>query len=433
MRSTLESWLAESEERPVPTPTPREQKLRSIRGKVDAVVGMRRVGKSWLLLSRMRELLDAGVPRSRILHIDFEDERLAGMRLEHLQLVEEVFFRRHPESHSAECWYFFDEIQNVPGWERFVRRLLGDPRRQIAVTGSSAKLLSKEIATAMRGRSLTTELWPFSFHEVLAHRGVAIPTKWPTGKATAARLAAEFDRYLETGGFPEVLDVPADVRRLILQDYIDVAILRDIVERHDVRNAPLLRGVVRRLLRGAGCLASVHAIGNDLKSQGHTFGKDLLYQLIDHVEDAFLASLLPVDTWSERRRQANPRKVYVVDHALMRAASVGRSQDLGHALENLVYLELRRRGEVLGYHATATGREVDFVVFDRDGEKCFVQVCASLEDDSTRKREFQALADALAETAVRRAVVVTMATEGVERVGKCAVRIVPAWRWLLEK
>ncbi len=433
IRSALETYFSETEARPVPTPTAREQKLFGLPGKVDAVIGMRRVGKSWLLLSRMRELLDSGVPRSRLLHVDFEDERLVSMRVEHLQLLEQVFFHRHPESHDQSCWYFFDEIQNVAGWERFIRRLLGDPRRQIAITGSSAKLLSSEIATAMRGRSLSVEMWPFSFREVLRFRGIDEPSKWPLSSAVAARLRAEFDRYLETGGFPEVLAVPADARRLILQDYIDVAILRDIVERHDVRNVPLLRAVVRRLVRSAGCLASVHALGNDLKSQGFTFGKDLLYEMIDHVEDAFLAKLLPVDTPSERRRQVHPRKVYIVDHALARAASTGLQRDLGHVLENIVYLELRRRGEVLGYHVTATGREVDFVAVDRDGEKCFVQVCASLEEASTRDRELQALADAMAETKVGRAVLVTMASEGVERIGEHTVRVVPAWRWLLEK
>jgi hypothetical protein len=433
-RTVLSAYLATAEARPVPQPTPRDRRLFGLPGKVDAVIGMRRVGKSWLLLSRMRELLDAGVPRSRILHVDFEDERLVGMQVEHLQQIEAAFFQRHPDSHGAECWYFFDEIQNVLGWEQFIRRLLADPRRHIAITGSSAKLLSTEIATAMRGRSLTTELWPFSFREVLRHRGVEVPATWPASAAATARLCHEFDRYLETGGFPEVLDVAADLRRTILQNYTDVAILRDVVERHAVRNAPLLRGLVRRLVRSVGCLVSVHALTKDLKSQGFAFGKDLLYELLAHVEDAFLACLLPVDTQSERRRQVNPRKVYVVDHALARAAapSLRPSEDLGHVLENIVYLELRRRGEVVGYHVTATRREVDFVFADSSGRRTFVQVCAALDEPTTREREFRALADAMGESKEDRALLVTLAAAGVERVDGHEVRVVPAWRWLLE-
>lgn len=431
-RRALASWFATAEERPIPQPTPRDRRLFAMPGKVDAVVGMRRVGKSWLLLSRMRELLHAGIPRSRLLHLDFEDERLAGMQAEHLQLIEETFYQRHPESHGLECWYFFDEIQNVPGWEKFVRRLLNDQRLHIAITGSSAKLLSTEIATAMRGRSLTTELWPFSFREVLRHRNIEAPATWPVTPATGARLRHEFDRYLETGGFPEVLDAPPDLRRVILRNYADVAILRDVVERHSVRNAPLLRGLVRRLVRSIGGLVSVHALGKDLKSQGFAFRKDLLYELLAHVEDAFLACLLPIDAKSERRRQVNPRKVYVVDHALARAADPGMENALGHALENIVYLELRRRGEVLGYHVTSTGREVDFVAADIEGRRTFVQVCASLDDAATREREWRSLTDALAETKVDRALLVTMAAEGTERFAGREVRVVPAWRWLLE-
>ncbi len=431
-RKALADWLATTEARPVPLPTPRDERLRALSGKVDAVIGMRRVGKSWLLLSHLRELLDAGVPRSRILHVDFEDERLAGMRVEHLQLIEEAFFQRHPDSHGAECWYYFDEIQNVPGWEKYVRRLLAEPGRHIAITGSSAKLLSTEIATAMRGRSLTTQLWPFSFREVLRHRTIEVPSTWPVSAAVGARLRHEFDRYLETGGFPEVLDAPADLRRSILQNYTDVAILRDVVERHSVRNAPLLRGLVRRLVLSVGCLASVNALTKDLKSQGFAFGKDLLYELLAHVEDAFLVCLLPVDARSERRRQVHARKVYVVDHALARAAVPGPGEDLGHVLENIVYLELRRRGEVHGYHVTPTGYEVDFVVSDLAGERSFVQVCATLDVAETRERELRALAEAMDETNVERAVLVTMATDGVEQVGGRTVRVVPAWRWLLE-
>lgn len=432
LREALAKHLAATEARELPELTPRDARLAGVRGKVDAVIGMRRVGKSSLLLGRMRELVAMGIPRSRLLHVDFEDERLVGMRAEHLQLIEEVFYRRHPDSHGERCWYFFDEIHNVPGWEKFVRRLLADQRLQIAVTGSSAKLLSSEIATAMRGRSLDTELWPFSFREVLRHRGVHVPTELPTAPEEESRLRSEFDAYLEVGGFPEIQDVQRDLRRPILQNYLDVAILRDVIERHEVRSPTLLRAVVRRLVRSIACRLSVHSLGKDLKSQGHEFGKALLYELIAHVEDAFLVRLLAVDAHSEKRRQVNPRKVYVVDHALARAAAIHADRDLGQSLENIVYLELRRRGEVHGYHVSATGREVDFVAADRDGQRRLVQVCATIDDAATHQRELAALADAIAETGIERCELVTLASSGTEHVAGRAVRVVPAWRWLLE-
>jgi predicted AAA+ superfamily ATPase len=428
----LRAILTDIEARDLPSPTPRDVDLPALPGKADAVVGMRRAGKSWLLLRRIRDLLEAGNPRSRILYLEFEDERLAGLAAGDLGRVEDAFYQLHPDSHGEECWYFFDEIQNVPGWELFVRRLLADRRLHIAVTGSSAKLLSKEIATSLRGRSLTTELLPFSFREVLRHRGIDAPTRWPASQATRARLRNEFERYLQVGGFPEVQELDDGLRQRVLQSYLDVAILRDIVERHTVANAPLLRALVRRLLRLTGARSSVHSIAQDLRSQGFTFGKDAVYELMEHVQDAYLAFLLPVHAKSEKRRQVNPRKVYAVDHGLVRACVAPASDEVGHHLENIVYLALRRRGEVLGYHLTNSDREVDFVATTPGGTPELFQVCARLADAATRERELKALAEAVAETGIRTATIVSRDEEGEEEVEGCRVRIVPAWRWLLE-
>jgi predicted AAA+ superfamily ATPase len=434
MRDSLEARLREvltdAEAQPVPKPTRRDVVMPELPGKVDAVIGMRRVGKSWLLLSRMRQLLDAGVPRSRILHIEFEDDRLAELRTEDLHRIEEAFFAMHPEVHGQECWYFFDEIHNAPGWERFVRRLLANRNLHLAITGSSAKLLSTEIATSLRGRSLTTEVLPFSFREALRHRGVDLPGRWPPSQAVRGRLRSELERYLTVGGFPEVQDDDPH-RQRILQGYLDVTILRDVVERHSVANAPLLRALVRRLLRSAASRVSVSSMAQDLKSVGFTFGKAVVYELMEHVQDAFLVFSLPIHAQSEKRRQVNPRKVYAIDHGLVRACVGRRSEDLGHHLENLVYLELRRRGEVHGYHLTATGREVDFVA-GSEGAIHLVQVCASLGNAATREREVGALVEAMAELHQEDATIVTLAEEEQIDAGDRRIRVVPAWRWLLE-
>ncbi|MBK9385683.1 MAG: ATP-binding protein [Planctomycetes bacterium] len=215
--------------------------------------------------------------------------------------IEEALYALHPDSHGKECWYFFDEIQNAPGWERFVRRLLANRKRHLAITGSSAKLLSTEIATSLRGRALTTEVLPFSFREALRHRGIEAPARWPVPQGTRAKLRHEFDRNLTVGGFPEVQD-DDEHRQRILQGDLDATILRDIVERHALTNAPLLRAIVRRLLRSAGSKTSVNALAQDLKSLGLVFGKTSVYELLEHVQDAFLVFLLPIHAPSERRR-----------------------------------------------------------------------------------------------------------------------------------
>ncbi len=429
MDALLRAVLTDAEAVPVPKPTRRDVSLPERVGKVDAVIGMRRVGKSWLLAGRMRELLDAGVPRSRILHVEFEDDRLAELRTEQLHRIEEAFYALHPDSHGKECWYFFDEVQNAPGWERFVRRLLANRNLHLAITGSSAKLLSTEIATSLRGRALTTEVLPFSFREALRHRGIEAPARWPVPQGTRAKLRHEFDRYLTVGGFPEVQD-DDEHRQRILQGYLDATILRDIVERHALTNAPLLRAIVRRLLRSAGSKTSVNALVQDLKSLGLVFGKAAVYELLEHVQDACLVFLLPIHAQSERRRQVNPRKVYAIDHGLVRACVGKRSEDYGHHLENLVYLELRRRGEVAGYHVTASGREVDFVSGPLD-EPHLIQACANLGDAGTREREVGALAEAMGELNCERGTVVTLDEASTVKSGSREIEIVPAWQWLL--
>jgi predicted AAA+ superfamily ATPase len=431
-REAVRARLAEFAKLEVPTPTPRRVRLLGATGKADVVIGMRRVGKSWLLLHRIRELLAAGVPKSRILYCEFEDERLAGLAAEHLQWIDDEFFARHPESRDQECWFFFDEIQEVAGWEKYVRRLLANPRLHLTLTGSSARLLGKEIATSLRGRALTTELFPFSFAEALTFANVEVPCAWPVVGAERSRLQNEFTRYLSVGGFPEVQRFDEDFWRRTLQSYLEIALLRDIAERHAIGNVPALRFLVRRVLRSIGSRVSVHALHKDLQSQRIAVGKDQVYSQLAHIEDAYLAFLLPLHTNSERRRQMNPRKAYAIDHGLVRACTPGRDADVGHHLENLVYLELRRRGDVLGYHLNEDGSEVDFVAETPAGSRRLVQACADLGNETTRARELDALAAAVRETGIEDATVVSLAEERQVVHDGVPLRIVPAWRWTLE-
>lgn len=424
--------IAEFATADLPAPTARSIRLLELPGKIDAVIGMRRVGKSWLLLHRVHELLQQGIGRDRILYCEFEDERLAGIPAEHLGLLEEAFFARYPESRNRECWFLFDEIQEVPGWEKFVRRMQADRKRHIAITGSSARLLGNEIASSLRGRAITTELFPFSFPEVLSHRGIEVPDRWPVAGTERSRLQRAFANYMERGGFPEVQDFAPLAWRRTLQGYQETVVLRDVAERHAITNLPALRFVVRRLLRSIGSKTSAHALLQDLRSANISMAKDAIYSLLGHLEDAFLIHLLPLDSTSERRRQMNPRKVYAVDHGLVRACIPTATRDFGHHLENVVYLALRRRGTVVGYHLTEDGQEVDFVFEDLAGERQLVQACADLADPATHRREVAALAKAAAETGITTATIVSEQTAAIERVDGIDVRIVPAWQWLCE-
>lgn len=186
MQTILDQLIADFQERSLPSLTPRQARLPRLPGKIDTVIGMRRSGKTWFLYHNMHRLISQGIPRECLLYLNFEDERLLPMTTGDLQQIPEVFYRRFPHLKNETCYYFFDEIQNVPGWELFLRRLLDTENAHFCITGSSAKLLSAEIATSLRGRSLAAEIFPFSFAEALAHAGAAQKdTKIPGAKRRA--------------------------------------------------------------------------------------------------------------------------------------------------------------------------------------------------------------------------------------------------------
>lgn len=424
--------VADFEDRLIPDPTPRRLVLPDHPGKIDAVIGMRRTGKTWLMFERIRTLEKQGIPRSRILYVNFEDERLPPLDADALHLFPEALYRRHPEVLDQERYFFFDEIQNVPGWERFVRRLIDERGVWIMVTGSSARLLGREVATSLRGRSLATELLPFSFAEALVHQGVDLPRRWPPPAKGRALLSHLLGRYLTTGGFPEVQGVADPLRVRILQDYVQVVVLRDVAERHGISNLVALRQLVRRLTAATGGRFSINKLYNDFRSQGIAVSKDALHAYVDHLEDAYLLFTVPIHTQSEAVRNVHPRTCYLVDPGLATASSYRASEDLGHLLENTVYLELRRRGHEIAYVQTKSGYEVDFLATPLVGSPLLVQVCADLSEPATRARELRALSEAMREQDTTEGLIVTMDERDDLVLPEGRVRVTPAWQWLLE-
>jgi uncharacterized protein len=177
----IDRLIADFQERELPRVTRRDLSLPGLPGKADVVVGMRRSGKTWFVYQQIADRLASGIDRERLLYLNFEDERLLPLTAADLSRIPEAFYRRSPANREQLCWFFFDEIQNAPGWETFIRRLLETEKVALVLTGSSARLLSREIATSLRGRSLSTEILPFSFAETLRHQGVERPERWPPG------------------------------------------------------------------------------------------------------------------------------------------------------------------------------------------------------------------------------------------------------------
>ena len=432
-RPLLRQKILDAQAARLPGLTRRDVWCPAVAGKALAVIGMRRAGKTSFLWQLLADRHAQGTAREGLLYFSFEDERLAGMRTADLDLLVEEYFSLHPQWRDGQrCTFFLDEIQLVSGWELFVRRLLDTENIELFVSGSSAKLLSREVATSMRGRALEAVVTPFSFREALRHAGRE-PSRSANRltKAEHSQLTHDLAEYLRVGGFPEAQGMDTRTRHELLRNYVDVVLLRDVMERHNLSQPQILRWLVQQLLGNAAGAFSIHKFFSDLRSRGTAVGKDTLHQMLAHLEDAFLLSTVGLATDSARRRQVNPRKVYPVDTGLMALFDPSGKPNVSHALETAVLHELHRRGAAVDYVLTPGGFEVDFCARWPEGQVWLVQVCTDLSDASTLARELRALEDARAFWPEARMMLVALYTPAVANLPP-GIELHRATTWLLE-
>jgi len=441
-RDLLRLKLAESLVVPAAPLTRRDVRLPGIRGKAMAVIGVRRSGKSCFLAQCRADRIAAGSPKEEQLLVSLEDERLAGMTVGDLGWLLEEHGRQFPELRangvggraSETLTLYLDEAQVVPDWEGLVRRLMDRGGVQVFVSGSSAKLLSREVATSLRGRAMEVLVHPFSFREALRHAGAEPEGPYDRlGPAQRAALDQRLRRYLDEGGFPEAQGAAPRDRAALLAGYVDVVVLRDVIERHAVSNPLALRWIQRQLLANPGGSFSVKKHYDNLRSQGVSVGKDTLHEYLAHLEDAFLVRTVAMHSTSERQRMVNPRKAYPVDPGLIALFERSGQEQRGRALETAVLLELERRGYETAYVRTPEGFEVDFVAHRTGDAPLLVQACLESEGDQTWTRELRALEAAVAEHRRARAWLVTMDATPPTRPLPKGLSWAPAARWLLEE
>ena len=328
LRELIRRKIIDAQSMAVPQLTRRQIHVPKVPGKAIAVIGMRRAGKTTFLWQIIGDRIASGTPREGLLYFSFEDERLAAMTVTDLNLIVEEFYRLHPDWRDRRRAVFSaDEIQVIAGWEVFARRLIDTERIELFISGSSAKLLSREVGTSMRGRAMEAIVFPFSFREYLRHHG------WEPEEATehlpkAARSVLEkhLQGYFVSGGFPEAQSLTLRDRVDLLRGYVDSVLLRDVIERYQVTNPTALRWLVRQLLANAGGAFSVNKFYGDLKSQGIAIAKDTLHEYLAYLEDAFLVLTVSIHSESERRRMVNPRKAYPVDPGSSRCSSAQGSR-----------------------------------------------------------------------------------------------------------
>ena len=393
------------------------------------VKGMRRTGKTFVTYERMKRLVADGIPLKRIVHINFEDERLSRLTVDDLHLIGEIHAELYPEFADGKVWYFLDELQCVMGWESYARRLVDSPNVQLCLTGSSSKLLSEEIATQMRGRSLPIEVFPLSFSEYLRFNGILseVPRVGFTAREKGILRRAMSD-YAERGGFPDVQGVSSGIRAAMLQEYVDAVLYRDIIERHQVASVQALKYTLEYLFHNYARKTSTRSISGVLKNLSVPANRESIADYLDWFKDAYLVYPVSVRSDSLAVKRVNPDKYYLIDPGLIRAMCVKNDAERGWMLENIVYMALRRSIGKISYISNADGTEVDFHVHDMisHGER-LVQVSYAMSDETTFLRETNAIRFAREKTGIQDCTIVTWDDEG-EMDG---IRIVPVWKWLL--
>jgi predicted AAA+ superfamily ATPase len=375
------------------------------------ISGLRRVGKSTLLAQLAHQL-----GQEAFYYLNFEDDRFLGFQAEdandlYQQLVE-LFGERQT--------FIIDEIQNVTGWEHFVRRFM-EMGFKFYITGSNASLLSRELGTRLTGRYVPIELFPFSFREFLALRGQSMPNLKRMTTADKGILKSALNTYLQLGGIPETLKYPEVP---LLRSLYDDVLYRDIATRHHLEAMTALKELAFFLISNPANLVSF----NKLKEQFHLGSVNTIKSYIDYMENSWLIFTLNLYDFSVKRQQIAPKKIYCIDSGLTNAVGFGFSPNTGKLLENLVFLTLRQRSQEIYYYTSPSGYEVDFYL---PKEQQLVQVTQNLDAPGVRERELRALTEAVQTIKVKQAIILADDNQDSLKVNGVPVEVRSTAEWLL--
>ena len=394
--------------------------------KIITLIGVRRCGKTSILYNMINGLAET-IEKSRILFLNFEDERLE-LDVTELDLVLQGFRELYPEQNLKECYFFFDEIQNIPGWEKFVRRVYDTISQNIFITGSNSKLLSSEIATSLRGRTLSYEVYPLSFVEYLSFKNIEVDLY---SSQSLAYIKALQRAFLKNGGFPETLFLEEQYRNRTLQEYFNVLLYKDLAERYAITNTVALKFFLKRVIASSTKQLSINKIYNELKSSGVKIGKNTLYDFLEYVQNIYLALVLHRYDTSLVNKELGEKKIYSIDIGLNNATEFKFSDDMGKALENAVFLALKRAHSDIYYYRDASG-ECDFVVNENSSIKQAIQVTYDMSDEATRNREIKGLLSACKKFKLSEGIIVTYDDEDEMVEDNIKIAMIPFYKWNLK-
>lgn len=424
LRRILQEW----KEFDIPAGYPRDFDVRLLEGKeILSVIGARRTGKTYLCY-QMARLAKESLPADNVIYVNLEDERLSPTRGDELTLLWDVCREMLAIDMTKRVYLFVDEIQNAGNWSKWARRITDqNPNIKLIITGSSSKLLSREIATELRGRTLSVKVFPLSFKEFLSARGISVDIDHILHSRERPLIKKAFNEYLDTGGFPAVMDSPN--RKELLKEYYSVMFYRDLAERHKVKDLRLLEDYLTLLIDQTAALFSVTATAKKLAEFGHSPGKTTLSNFLRFAEDSFLVFGVKKFSFKVREQMRAPRKIYTIDHGLVRAIRFFFSEDRGRMLENIAFLHLYHQGQNIYYHQGTS--ECDFLAVDAGRVTGAFQVCTNMSSRKTREREMRGLVEAMETHKLKTGTILTEDENEELSVSTGKILVQPLWYRLL--
>lgn len=425
MKNTFKKLITDFIHREITGIFSREYNIPEQSKKIISLIGVRRSGKSSILFDIINKLRKK-IARENILYINFEDDRLYPLELASLDLLLEGYYELYPNKRDEKIYLFLDEVQVVKNWELYVRRIYDNLNIQIYITGSSAKLLSKEIATSLRGRTISYEIFPFSFKEYLGFKNIDIDL-YSSKSLSFIKNALEL--YLVDGGFAETIEEENFISRKILSDYLELIVYKDIVDRYNITNRSLLKHLNKYCFTNMATLISFTKLYNEFKSLGFKVSKDTIFNYISHLEDAYTLFTVPIYRNSIKEEQRNPKKIYAIDNGFKKIYDYAISDDLSKLYENIVFLHLRRQTKEIYYFKEK--QEVDFYA-KIEGKTHIVNVSFKITDEKTRKREITGLIEAMKYFTCNEAYLITSQEDSIVEIEDKKIYILPLFKYLLE-
>ena len=388
-----------------------------------SIAGVRRSGKSTIMLQYIKQLIDTKVNPKNILYINFEDVRFKELNLELLNRIYEVYLEyMQPISKQ---YIFLDEIQKIKGWERFARTMHELKKATVFVSGSNAKLLSGNLASVLTGRHLDINVFPLDFKEFLSFRKIQIKDELEL-ISKRHKIKYLLNEYIKYGGFPLVC--LNESKKDLLQTYFEDIINKDVIGNHTITNIPKIKSLAKFYLTNVGRRISFNNISKSLSLSLDTVEKYSYY-----LEDAYLIHFIKKFSYSVKEQERTMVIVYAIDNGLKSLLGFNFSKDEGWLYQNVVanYLIKEYSKKNIFYWMSTTKEEVDFVVKNGLKVKQLIQVCYDIEDYDTKKRELKALVKASNELKCRNLLIITEDKEGEEKISKCKIRFIPLWKYLI--